>query len=156
HRIWLNGQEGFQTHLASIESHITYSVTPALALRFHTKAQAASIDSMDFGDWIYYAELGFFSKKHARLGLVVRPGLEVRPYEIPSFIKANQEDLENIPNFFTQTLPLASRGVDIAIHSSTAIIVKPIYTLKPGFTDSDVHIFGDFIYTAGQGFCELP
>lgn len=39
HRIWLNGQEGFQTHLASIESHLAYSVTGKNTLLFHTKAQ---------------------------------------------------------------------------------------------------------------------
>ena len=151
HRIWLNGQEGFQTHLASIESHLTYSLTKNGSLRFHTKAHAESTDTHDFGDWIYYSKLGFFSKKHARLGLAVRPGVEVHSTAVSRFIKKNQEELESIPNFFTTRLPVLERGLEISVKSQTSIHVKPVYK-----GDEDILFFGDFIYKNGEGFCELP
>ncbi|HEY4830993.1 MAG TPA: DEAD/DEAH box helicase, partial [Waddliaceae bacterium] len=111
---------------------------------------------MDFGDWVYYAGVGFFSKKHARLGYAIRPGLEVRPYEVATFIKANREELENIPHFFTTLLPLASRGLEITVQSPTTLQVKPVNTLHPDFSETKMHLFGDFIYVKGEGFCELP
>jgi superfamily II DNA or RNA helicase len=156
HRIWLNGQEGFQTHLASIESHLTYTVTEGHTLRFHTKKAPESADMMDFGDWIYYAGLGFFSKKHARLGIIIRPGLEVPPAEISQFIKANREELETIPRFFTPICPLAARGLEITPHLAFSVQVKPVYTLLSEYQESQVYLFGDFAYLKGEGFCELP
>ena len=156
HRIWLNGQEGFQTHLASIESRLTFTVTEDLLLCFHTRAPKDSAGTMDFGDWIYYANLGFFSKTHARLGLIVRPGLEVGPMEVSSFIKANREELEAVPGFFTGHNPLSSRGVKIIMHSPSSVQVKPVYTVLAEDTAAKVALFGDFVYMEGQGFCELP
>lgn len=155
HRIWLNGQVGFQTHLASIESHLSYTVTDG-SLRFHTKVAADATGAMDFGDWIFYTGQGFFSKKHARLGLVVRPGLEVSGESIDPFIKTNREELENIPRFFTPQLPIASRGLEMGAHSASSLYIKPVYTLLPAFKEAVVQFFGDFVYLAGEGFCEMP
>ena len=155
HRIWLNGQEGFQTHLASIESHLSYTLKGG-SLRFYTKASADTSGGMDFGDWIYYVGQGFFSKKHARLGLACRPGLEVKEEQIASFIKTNQEELENIPHFFISAFPLASRGLEVGVHSHSSLYIKPVYTLLPAFKHSQVLFFGDFVYLVGEGFCEMP
>lgn len=151
HKIWLNGQEGFQTHLASIESHLEYTVTKEGNLLFHTKVHGESIDSHDFGDWFYYSKLGFFSKKHARLGLAVRPGVEIASAQVSSFIKKNREELENIPRFFTQELPVTERGLEIGIKSESSIHVKPVYKGA-----EQILFFGDFVYQEGVGFCELP
>jgi len=156
HRIWLNGQEGYQTHLASIESRLTYNVNEEHTLNFYAKTLYEAAGTKDFGDWIYYAGLGFFSKQHARLGLVVRPGVEVRSVDISTFIKTNREELDAIPGFFTTTCPLHSRSLDIHALSPTSVQVKPVYTLLPNFASSKVVVFGDFVYLEGVGFCELP
>lgn len=156
HRIWLNSQEGFQTHLASVESRLSYSVTEDQMLRFHTKVPTEPSGTMDFGDWIYYAGLGFFSKKHARLGLVVRPGIEIESTNISAFIKANREELEVIPGFFTTNCPLSSRGLEITRHSLTSLQVKPVYMARPEYEEAKISLFGDFSYLEGEGFCELP
>lgn len=156
HRIWLGSQEGFQTHLASVESHLIYTVTDANTLHFQSRSEILAKGAMDFGDWIFYRGQGFFSKKHARLGSIVRPGLELRAHEISSFIKANREELENIPHFFTTLLPLASRGLEVSIHSPASVHVKPVYTLLPEFEKAEIHLFGDFVYLKGEGFSELP
>ena len=151
HRIWLNGQEGFQTHLASIESHLTYSVTKEGSLCFHAKTHGESMDSHDFGDWIYYSTQGFFSKKHARLGLVVRPGVEISRKQVSRFIKKNQEELEHIPHFFTTRLPINECGLEILVKSESAIHVKPVYK-----GEERIQFFGDYVFKEGEGFCELP
>ncbi len=151
HRIWLNGQEGFQTHLASIESHVTYSVSKEGSLRFHTKAHAESTDTHDFGEWVYYSKLGFFSKQHARSGLMVRPGIEVLAPNVSRFIKKNQEELESIPQFFATNLPIQERGLELTVKSQTSVHVKPVYK-----GDKGVRFFGEFIFKEGEGFCELP
>ena len=155
HRIWLNGQEGFQTHLASIETHLSYSVSPQGSLSFHTKTQGNARGMMDFGDWIYYRGQGFFSKKHARLGLVVRPGLEVLADEISSFIKTNHEELENVSRFFNPLFPLISRGLEIKMEGSI-LHVKPVYTPLAQFHHTLLQFFGDYVYLQGEGFSELP
>ncbi|MCC5832739.1 MAG: DEAD/DEAH box helicase [Chlamydiales bacterium] len=151
HRIWLNGQEGFQTHLASIESHLTYSITKRGDLKFHTKTHTESNDSHDFGDWIHYSKLGFFSKKYARLGFAVRPGIEVPASAVSRFIRKNHEELEGISQFFTTRLPIEKRGLEITVKSQASIHVKPIYT-----GEKNLLFFGDFVYKEGEGFCELP
>lgn len=156
HRVWLNEQEGFQTHLANIESHLNYEVTEKGSLRFRTSAQTERADAKDFGDWIYYGGQGFFSKKNVRLGWVVRPGLEVRAAEISTFIKANRDELESVPEFFTTLLPLASRGLEVSVLSPSSLYVKPVYRLAPAFAEARVHIFGEFVYLQDEGFCELP
>lgn len=155
-RIWLNGQEGFQTHLASIETALTYTITNAYDLRFHTKTHAEEINMMDFGDWIYYGGQGFFSKKHARIGCVIRPGIEIRSIEVSQFIKSNREELETISRFFTTLCPLVSRGLEIRVDSPTSLQVKPFHNLRAEYSESQVHIFGDFVYLKGEGFFELP
>ncbi|MFZ0566044.1 MAG: DEAD/DEAH box helicase [Chlamydiales bacterium] len=154
HRVWLNGQAGFQTHLSSIESHLSYEVHPERGMRFFPEAfpSEGAFESKDFGDWLYYAKQGFFSKGHARLGFMIRPGVEIAPRDIPFFIKANREELESIPNFFTTRLPLQRRGLEISVKSETSIYVNPFYDPH---SDS-LHFYGDFIYLEKEGFCELP
>lgn len=153
HRVWLNTQEGFQPHLASIESHLTYKVSEQGVLTFHSKAYAGDEPkgAHDFGDWIYYEGQGFFSKQHARLGQVVRPNLEVHGDKISSFIKVNREELESIPHFFTTRLPVQRRGVEAKVLTPTSIALCPTYEGEKG-----IRFFGDFAYLEGEGFSELP
>lgn len=151
HRIWLNGQEGFQTHLASIESHLNYVVTGNHNLRFSAKLQGEATDLHDFGDWVYYSTLGFFSKQHARIGPTIRPGIEIGEKNVSLFINQHREDLQNIPHFFTTHLPLTNRGLEVVMKSETSLSVKPVYIGEEG-----IIFFGDFVYKEGEGFCELP
>lgn len=150
-RIWLNDQKGFQTHLSSIEFHLSYELTKENKLIFTTKEAVDVRESKDFGEWIYYPELGFFSKRQARLGVVVSPGTQVYSWEISRFIKSNREELENVANFFTNELPITERGLEITFQPPMSIDVKPIYKGQ-----GDVKFFGDFVYVVGKGFCELP
>lgn len=155
-RVFLNSQEGFQTHLASIETQLTYTLSEKGYLSFYAKAEADSNELRDFGDWVYYAGQGFFSKKHAKLGNTVKPGLEIHPDNISAFIKNNREEIEAIPNFFSSEIPFKERALEISMKSSSSLLVKPVYTLHSKFLNKKIRIFGEFVYLEGRGFCELP
>lgn len=150
-RVWLNDKKGFQTHLSSIESHLSYELSKENVLRFYAKEDVDVRESKDFGDWMYYAELGFFSKRDNRSGAVVRPGMQVPSWEISRFIKSNREELENISDFFTSYLPIKERGLEITLHPPSTIHIKPTYS-----GEEEIQFFGDFVYVSGRGFCELP
>ncbi len=151
HRIWLNTMEGFQPHLASIESHLIYQMNSRLVFQSKSYGSDDVKGTHDFGDWVYYVDQGFFSKQHTKLGRVVRPGLEVQRENISSFIKVNREELESIPHFFTTRLPVIERGLEVEVTSSTSITLRPTYQGEEG-----IEFFGDFAYIKGEGFCELP
>lgn len=151
HKIWLNGQDGFQTHLASVELHYTYSLTDDDVLYFYTQREYESGDIHDFGEWVYYANQGFFSKKTMQNCVAVKSGLRVSKEEIPTFIKHNREELENIPGFFAINCPLTNVGLDIVKHSPSSILVRPRYTDR-----ESVRFFDDFVFHDNEGFYELP
>lgn len=156
HRVWLNGQAGFQTHLANVESQLTYELSENGQLLFLAKEPLLEEGSKDFGEWIYYAKQGFFSKQHVRSDLLVRPGLVVNPDAISSFIKANRDELEVIPDFFAPELPLEERGIELEVRSQASIIVKPVYKPIKTYSEAPLRFFGDFVYIPGKGFYELP
>ncbi|NGX55706.1 MAG: hypothetical protein KR126chlam2_01345, partial [Chlamydiae bacterium] len=154
HRIWLNTQQEFRTHLASVETHLIYSVSTEGRLQFCSRLYAPeeALDTHDFGDWIYFEKEGFFSKKHSRLGAAVRPGVEIAQIEVDRFIKKHREELENITGFFSPRLPLKSRGVKVVAKSATSLMITPDYQPE----DLEIRFFGDFVYVDGEGFSELP
>lgn len=158
HRIWLNSQEGFITHLASIETHLSYSVTPEGTLRFFGRlfSQEGTIGAKDFGDWIFFEKLGFFSKKFTRLGSGVRPGMEIPVHAISDFIKTHREELEGVPNFFFSECPLAKRGLNIQAVSENSVEIIPEFELHPQFAKEKIRFFDEYIYIETKGFCELP
>lgn len=157
HRIWLNSQKGFNTHLAGIEAHLSYAVKKDGNLRFYSQLRTEeTLEIKDFGDWIYIQKQGFFSKKLSRLGDVVRPGVEVPAAELSSFIRKYREELENVPHFFFPICPLALRGLSIQGRSSTSIAITPKERVLPEFESLHLRFFGDFVYIEGKGFNELP
>lgn len=156
HKVWLNGQLGFQTHLANLESQLAFSLSPEGILSFHAKEPLFEEDSKDFEEWIYYAKQGFFSRQHMRSDLIIHPGLTINPGAISSFIKANKEELETVPGFFSPQLPLMERGVEIEARSETSLIVKPVYKPIKAYSEIPLRFFGDFVFIPQEGFHELP
>lgn len=155
HRIWLNQQKGFETHLSSIESQLAYLLTES-SLRFFSRAEGKATEMRDFGDWIFYSGLGFFSKQHASLGMVVQPGLEVARGMVSAFVKANREELELVPHFFTSRFPFRSRSLEMRPLSDGSIEIVPVVVLKEGFSGTKIHLFEDYVYLEGEGFCQIP
>lgn len=158
HRVWLSGFEGFQTHVYTIESQLSFRVTKEGVLRFEASVEMmdTSEEMIDFGEWIYLKGKGFFAKKVGRGGALIRPGSTIHKTEISSFIRANREDLEGTKGFFSEKCPLEKSGLEIFLNEGGRIVVRPHFQYATGYDASKVQILGDYTYVEGEGFCEIP
>jgi superfamily II DNA or RNA helicase len=158
HRHWLQGFDGFQTHPSSLESHLTFTLTPEKGIVFDTRVEFSeeTSDIFDFGEWIFVKGRGFYAKRTGRTGQVLRAGMRLAPHEISRFIKMHREELEQIPGFYSDDTPLEKSGLRISFNEQNRIVVAPESQFKKGFEDQQVLFFGDFTYVEGQGFAEIP
>ena len=111
---------------------------------------------VDFGEWIYLKEKGFFAKRVGRTGAGVRLGMTVHRFEINPFIRMHRDELEGIKGFFSSTCPLEKCGLDIFLNEDKRIIVRPQFQFLPHYRNSPVLVFGDYAYAEGEGFSEIP
>ncbi len=158
HRVWLNGYEGFQTHVSSIESQLTFSVNKEGFLQFESGLEIVGEggEFVDFGEWIYLKGKGFFAKRVGRTGATIRLGMTVHRSEINQFIRLNRDELEGIKGFFSPTCPLEKCGLDIFLNEDQRIIVRPHFQFLPNYRAKAVLIFGDYAYVTDEGFAEIP
>lgn len=156
-RSWLNSQEGFHTHLASIEAQMTYEVGEDNRLTFHRRVMIEEAGkSKDFGTWLYIAGQGFYAKVTAAIGLPVRPGIALTAEHVPLFIRMNLEELQLVPGFFSKTCPVVKSGLNIHLLEGEQIQILPEYQLLPQYEAQSLRFFDDFVYVQGEGFHELP
>lgn len=157
-RIWLNTQEGYHTHLATVDSHLTYRLDEFETLRFFSKTDL--IDQMplskDLGDWIYVAEEGFYAKRHGRIGQGVQPGVEVKKQDIAFFIRMYEEELDHVKGFFSLRSPVLKAGVKIKLQTDMTVLVTPFYHLHKDYKEENVRFFENVVYVEGEGFHLLP
>lgn len=154
HQIWLNTQPGFQVHLAGIENQMSYEILADGSLEF--KWHIEKEENRDFGQWVYVEEEGFFAKFHPRLGPVIRPGLKIPYHKVGDFLKNHREELETLPHFFSEVLPIKERGISIRTFGEDLIIITPEYTPTPEFEEEVFLFYGDFVFSNKLKFCELP
>jgi superfamily II DNA or RNA helicase len=156
HRVWLSDKKGFEAHLAGVESQVSYQVADKLS--FFTPVQRAENEglTLDFGEWIYRKNEGFFSRRQGRILSIVRPGLNVNRTQVSSFIKINREELENVPHFFCLKTPFIKRGINLQVNAAEQLVVQPVCEMIEEFKGLEPQFFGDFAYIPGQGFFELP
>ncbi len=157
HRAWLNGFEGFQTHVFAIESQLRYLVKEDGSLTFETILDFADIggEFIDFGEWIYLKGKGFFAKKMGRAGTFFRSDISIPSSHVSAFIRGHKEELEHVKGFFSKKSPLEKAGLDIFLNEQGLIVVRPRYTFHPFYTASCIRIYDDFTYVANEGFCEI-
>lgn len=158
-RAWFNQQEGFHTHVRSIEYQLTYQVTDNNRLTFLrslTKAQESKAQMQDFGVWVYLEGYGFYSKAAGSFSYLLKPGISLSAEQIPLFIRMNREELALIPNFFSTFCPISKTSLKIEMMDKGKLKINPEYELVPQFKDRKVRLFDDFIYLDGEGFFELP
>lgn len=157
HRTWLNTQEGFQTHLASVEAQMTYAVSDSGYLSFEQRLNISEDETQtkEFGAWIYLSGQGFFSKVQTQIGLPVRPGIALNPEQIPLFIRVNQEELKLLPGFFSSVNPVIKSGLQIDLDEDQHILVTPTYELAENYKVKPVRFYDDYVYVEGEGFHEL-
>ena len=158
HRSWLNGQEGFQTHIQSIECQLDYQVTSARRLVFNRclSSSKEEMHQQDFGNWVYLKEYGFYSKNGGSFSFLLKPGMSLSPEQIPLFIRTNRDELALIPRFFSEKCPVKRAGLKIDLIDKRKVTVTPQYELMPQYSKKEFQLFDDFVYVEGEGFYELP
>lgn len=157
-RAWLNMQEGFQTHVRSIEYQLTYTFAANDRLTFvRTLAKSKSeTKQQDFGSWIYLEGHGFYPKSVSSGGFLVRPGISLSPEQIPLFIKMNRDELSVIPGFFSSKCPVIKSSLMVELTEELSVKVIPTYELLESYQNKKIKWFDDFVYVDGEGFYELP
>lgn len=157
-RAWLNTQEGFHTHVRSIEYQLSYSLSDNNRLSFtRTLAKVKEgIKTQDFGAWVYIEGFGFYPKAVSAFGFLVRPGINLAPEQIPLFIKMHREELAFIPRFFHPDCPVAHSYLKIELTEKQSIKISPEYELKPEYKNKKVRYFDEFVYLEEEGFSEMP
>lgn len=158
HRTWMNFFPGYATHLASIEGHLSYHLSPDNHLSFsrHVVASDDEERSHDFGEWVYLEGQGFYSKVGTVTGLPLQPGIIFQEKQIAPFIRTHREDLRLIPKFFTEQSPIKSAGLIIKLTEDEKIRIQPHLDRQEEFEKADLRFFEDFVYTPGEGFYQLP
>ncbi len=156
HRLWLQSFDGFQTHVSGIESHVSFKVSSNGSLYFESRIEESEElgDLVDFGEWIYIKDKGFYAKQTARSGSVLKPGIVIPREKVSSFIWAHKDELEALKGFFSQEFFLEKVGLNITINNKDQIVVSPEYHFKPPYTKDTVQVFGSFLYVEGKGFAE--
>lgn len=157
-KLWLNQHEGFQIHLSNVEFHLVYRFDDLKTLRFENEAQVfeGSDEIIDFGDWLYIKGKGFYKKLRARGLMKITPETEVTRSEIPQFIHANREELEQIKSFFNPRDPVEKAGLIITLDDRGRIHVEPEFIYLADYIGKKIHLLGDFVYIEEEGFSELP
>jgi len=158
HRLWLHQFPGFQTHLGSLEAHLTYSLNAEGELAFEAELDFPEQfeETVDFDEWIYIKNSGFYMKKESRGRLPLHPGLMLKKEEISSFLSTHKEELEQVHRFFASESIVVRTGLVIGLNEEGLIIVSPKMEYLPGIDPAQVQMFGDFAYVLGRGFSEVP
>lgn len=157
HRVWLNTQEGFQTHVAGIEAQIEYHLSEDDHLTFNRRISAASetVKTREFGSWIYVSGHGFYAKVNTDVSFPFRQNVSLSRDQIPLFIRMNKEELQLIPHFFGEGTPVIKTGLNIDYEGDDNILVKPVYEIDPKYKGQNVKYFEDYAFLEGQGFYEI-
>lgn len=157
-RVWLNNQEGFHTHVKSIEYQLTYQVNANNRLTFSrilAKARGEG-KTQDFGSWVYVEGYGFYSKTVGSFSSLLKPGISLSAEQIPLFIKMNRDELVLVPGFFSERCPVKQTSLKVKLVDKRAIHIEPHYELLPGYAVDNFRAFDDFVYVEEEGFYELP
>ncbi|MCE5318484.1 MAG: DEAD/DEAH box helicase [Parachlamydia sp.] len=157
-RAWLNTQEGFQTHLASVEAEIRYQVSEDDRLTFSKRVALAEEEAAtkEFGPWVYISGQGFYARRISSLSLPIHPGVTLGPDQIPLFIHMHREELQLVPGFFSAFCPVVKAQLNIELDQDEGVNVTPVYDVHPDYREKTLRFFGDFVHVAGEGFHELP
>lgn len=156
--VWFNLQEGFQTHVASLETQLTYSIDTDNRLVFRRKLdlKEKSVKTKDFGIWVYVSGEGFYSKISQQTVLSIRPDLSISSDQIPLFIRIHHDDLLTIPNFFSKKSHIKNFGIKIDLSANNEILINPDYEIDSEFQKKKVRFFDNFSFVEGDGFYEIP
>lgn len=156
-RSFLNGIEGFQTHLSNIEAQVDYHVDREGRLHFTRVLLEGNENNVkDFGIWIYLAGQGFYAKSQSIVQLPFYPGLILPRDQVSLFIKLNEEELKLLPKFFANQSPISKGGLKVALTKKEGLLIEPLYYFHKEIDPSKVLFYDDYTYREGSGFREIP
>lgn len=158
HRAWLNTHPGFETRLSTLETLITYDLSPEGTLSFRRLllAEDGSHLAMDFGLWIYIKDQGFYSRASLSDSPITTGTVRVSKKELPQFIRKYREELSLIQNFFIRGAPILNSSLVVDFNQHGEIEITPRFHLSPDFEGRSVRFFDGFAYIQGAGFYEIP
>lgn len=158
HRSWLNTVEGFETHLSSLEVRFVYEVssTGSIIFRRSVLFKGGEVESKDFGSWVYIEGQGFYSKVISHVSLPINPGIPIAAEQVSLFIRANAEELRQVPQFFMEKCPVRSARLQITLTDEGEIVLKPLYEVHDAYKHAPLKFYDDFVYAPNEGFYELP
>lgn len=156
-RSWLNTQPQFSTHVIPISTNLDYALTDDNTLTFTNRTDRISQknENIDFGQWIYVPDQGFYTKTSAQLQTTISADTIILSDQVPVFIRRNFNELQLIDGFFSQHCPISKAQLNISISSSNQIEINPIYEVLPTYANKNVRFFDNFTYVDGEGFYEL-
>ena len=152
-REWLHQFPGFQTHVGSIESRLTYEMTND-ELKFDVELNFPMEETIHFDQWIYVKGQGFYMKRESG-GLPLHPGLRIGTSALSSFIKEHEMELEQVRGFFSSSEPIEKIRLHIFLNEEGLITVNPKITYAKGVDPSSIRFFGDYFYEKEKGFSSL-
>ena len=155
HREWLHQFPGYQTHIGSLESHLTYEFNSDGELCFDVELTFPIEDMFRFDEWIYIRGQGFYMKKDSGR-LPLHPGLRIPKSEISSFIDKHKEELEQVHRFFSVEVPIVQMGLSIRLNEEGLITTTPKIQYAPNVDPSKIQFFGSYFYIEGKGFSSIP
>lgn len=153
---FLNEQPGFNVHLGSIETQVLYKVDKQGSLHFERRLPHKGAMSKEFDSWIYVKGEGFFNKIYAPIYLPIELGVPLKKDIVPSFLRRNRAELEQIPNFMSLEGPFDEVGLEIGLDKTNRIWIEPRFILKPKFKNHPVRYYEEWVYLENEGFFELP
>ena len=157
-RAWLSNFEGFETHLSSMESQLTYQVKNDKSLLFDTDDNFESEGSgtIDLGEWLYIEGQGFFSKNVSGAHSFLKPGMRFERKDVNGFIRSHEPELELVHGFFADVCPVIKMELKIILNDQGVIEVSPMIHYVAGYEEKGVVVFGEYAYTPGEGFSRIP
>lgn len=155
HRHFLQGFPAFQTHLGSLESHITYEMREeGLVFQARLNFPEGYERVRHFDEWVHVEGRGFYRKKEATFP--IHPGLVIPREEISDFIHTHRETLEQVPGFFLSENPMEKMGLEIELNEEQRIHIQPKIEYKDGFEAEKILRLKNVLYVSERGFSEIP
>jgi superfamily II DNA or RNA helicase len=152
-RPYLEEQNGFKVHLRTLEPHPAFSILEDGSLSLFSAIESGNriAHDYDFGRWLFVHDLGFYPKSEIHLSPLFTSGVVIHPDQIPYFIPDHRNELELIPNFFSNVCPIQDVTLRASLTEKGGIVLDPEYQSTKPF-----RLYPPYVYVEGEGFSPIP
>ncbi|MCH9621306.1 MAG: hypothetical protein S4CHLAM20_07250 [Chlamydiia bacterium] len=155
HKSFLSKYDGYTIHQTNIESSVRYAFEGDTLVILGDELHDEENGVIDCGKYLYVQGQGFFIQGTGRYDKHVFPGMRIEKDEISQFITVNKEELETVHGFFISDEGLEKTGLMVT-YVDECIEVEPRYYFSEEMMKHDPIVYGDYIYSKGKGFLEIP